>query len=123
MKKIIILISIVIVIMTTYALAEVDPNYMIRRGYENPIYMNHVDNGNIDTIIKHITFILGAIGLVVGLCVGIIYAIMWITATPNKKADLKERILPLVLGIILLFGGPGMAAAFISGLAHLLQNF
>jgi hypothetical protein len=48
---------------------------------------------------------------------------MWVTATPSKKADLKERILPLVLGIVLLFGGTGIAAAFISSMTKILQNY
>ena len=122
MKKRVLIISIMLIMMTTYALAVPDPNRIIDMGYSNPYYMNQIDNSdNLGVVAKQITALLGAAGIGIGVCVGIIYAIMWITATPSKKADLKERAYPLVLGVILLFGGSGLAASFISGLSKILQ--
>ena len=123
MKKSVLMICIVCIIMTTYAVAAVNPNKIIAIGYQNDSIMKEIDNenGNVGKVIKNVTLMLGAAGIAIGLCVGVIYALMWITSTPAKKADLKERILPLVLGIILLFGGPGLAATFISALAGILN--
>lgn len=123
MKKRILLIFIMLFIMTTYIFAAPDPNYIIRKGYSNPIYMEAISNsnGNFNIVVSNVTSLLGAAGIGVGACVGIIYAIMWITATPAKKADLKERLFPLFLGIILLFGGTSLAATIISAFAGILQ--
>jgi len=123
MRKSILLICIMLLIITTSVFAAPDPNVIIRKGYANPIYMENISNpgGNVSIVIKQVTVLLGAAGIGIGVCVGFIYAIMWITATPAKKADLKERMLPLVLGVFLLFGGTGLAATFISGVAGMLQ--
>ena len=124
MKKRILLMCIMLMMMTTYAFAAPDPNWIIKKGYQpdNVGYMQAIDSsGNLGSVAQQMTVLLGAAGIGIGACVGIIYAIMWVTATPSKKADLKERAYPLVIGIILLFGGPGLAASFISGLSKILQ--
>lgn len=124
MKKTAILICIVLLMMTTYAMAAQDPNRILNAGYNSQngqIMMSNVQNNqNLGIAIEQITLLLGAAGVGVGVCVGVIYAIMWVTATPSKKADLKERAYPLVLGVILLFGGAGIAASFISGISKIL---
>lgn len=121
MNKRVLIICIMLLIMTTYVLAAPDPNRILDMGHANPYYLNQIENSdNLGIVAKQITSLLGAAGIGVGICVGIIYAIMWITATPSKKADLKERAYPLVLGVILLFGGTGLAASFISGLSKIL---
>jgi len=122
MKKTLIMICIMLMMMTTYAMAVPNPNLIIEMGYDNTIYMDKIDsNQNIGKVAKDLTRILGTVGIGIGTCVGVIYAIMWITATPAKKADLKERAFPLVLGVILLFGGVPLAATFISAIAGMLQ--
>lgn len=117
-----ILICIILLLMTTCIMAEPDPNLIIRMGYEDDTILRNIDNSgnNINRTIAQVTALLGAAGVGIGACVGIIYAIMWITATPAKKAELKERLWPLIIGIVLLFGGPGIAATFISALSAIL---
>lgn len=124
MKKIILFICIVMILMSTCVFAtDYDPNYIIRQGYQNTEFLDAIEkpNGNFNLILRDLSSLLAAVGIGVGTCVGIIYALMWITATPAKKADLKERVFPLFAGVFLLFAGPGLAATIISALAFMLQ--
>ena len=111
--------------MTTMSLAAVNPNRIIEIGYSgnNASMMAQIDNNNggIAQVIRQLTSLLSAAGLGIGVCVGLIYAIMWITSTPAKKADLKEKAFPLVIGVVLLFGGTTLAPYFMSMVAGILQ--
>lgn len=116
-------ICIMLLIMSTYVFAKPNPNWIIQKGYAGDIYMKRIDESkNVKSVTGQLTVILGAAGIAIGTCVGAIYAIMWITSTPAKKADLKERAFPLVLGIVLLFGGTSIAATFISAMTKILQS-
>lgn len=57
-----------------------------------------------------------SVGLIFLLIIGMKYIIM--SSNPNEKATIKEKLIPYVIGAIIMFGGTGM----LSIIAHFAQN-
>lgn len=61
---------------------------------------------------------------VIGVSVGIIFLIiiaakyMIMSSNPNEKATIKEKLIPYVIGAVIMFGGTGMLTI----IAHFAQN-
>jgi len=57
---------------------------------------------------KSVIDIIMTVAQVVALAMLAIFAVKWMMATPQKKQELKERMVYLAIGVVLLFGGPAI---------------
>lgn len=52
-----------------------------------------------------------AVGVAVSIVMVVVVGIQWMLATPAKKADLKARLVLLLVGAVLIFGGVSILKA------------
>lgn len=66
----------------------------------------------INQVTSNIYSLLRTVGFIVGACVITWMAIAYMTATGNKKALLKERMIYFIIGVIILVGCIGILTLF-----------
>lgn len=62
-------------------------------------------NVDMETVTSNVYTILYTFGIILAVCILVTIAISYMVATPNKKAQLKERLIYYFAGVIFLVGG------------------
>ena len=105
MKKM--LISILIILM----FLAVIPNCIYAGNIDTSAYSDIYNAKKTSEITKAGGVILGVvqvIGVSVGIILLIILGIKYMTSSTNDKATIKEKLIPYVIGAVLMFGGTGL---------------
>ncbi len=63
------------------------------------------NNLDMETVTSGVYGLLYTIGVILAVCILVTIAISYMTATPNKRAMLKERLIYYFAGVIFLVGG------------------
>ena len=63
------------------------------------------NNLDMETVTSNVYSLLYTIGVILAVCILVTIAISYMTATPNKRAMLKERLIYYFAGVIFLVGG------------------
>lgn len=75
---------------------------------------NIFNEENQENAVSDIYYILLGVGIIVAFVVGIIIGIQFITTGVEGQAKVKEKILPYIIGCIVVFGGFGIWRFIIS---------
>lgn len=81
-------------------------------GAEGAEEIIRVVDGNSDNFV-YIQSIIIYIGIIVAVVVTTIYGIQWLMATPAKKQQLKQSLVPLIIGVALLAIGPKLTITLV----------
>lgn len=123
MKKIIVFIVLFTIIMLTgcQVKAALGLDNIIKQGKE---FMNNgspnkvINEGTVKSTSDNIYGILLTIGIIVAIIAGIIIGMQFVTGSVEAKAQIKEKLIPYVIGCVVIFGAFGIWKLVVD----LLQN-
>lgn len=113
MKKIIvsIILFITIVLSSQVSMAMNGLDDIIKRG-DDFVNQGNISNAIVENNVKETSDGIFAIVVVIGIIVAIVAAVIigmqFVTASVAEKAQLKEKLIPLIVGAAIIFGAVGI---------------
>lgn len=93
---------------STVAFAEGDPATAAESGFQAVMSAGAVESDvttGLNTLGGTVVKVIQTVGYIVAVIMVLTFAIKWMVATPQKKQELKDRMVNLAIGLVLLVGG------------------
>ena len=114
-RRAIVVVSLVLILILSFAFATVVKAAEINTDQYKDIYnSDKIKANNINDMGGKVLGMVQIIGTATGVIMLIVIGIKYIVTSVEEKATIKQRLIPYVIGAVLLFGGTGLLTLIVN---------